>query len=351
MVPAMISDPSCPIPDDTAAPTVVVVDASAEALAAQPGDRVDRWLASSLGARGDGPPLSRNRLKSLILDGRVSADGATISDPSDAVKPGARYRIAVPPAAPAEPEAQDLPLTVVYEDAALIVIDKPAGMTVHPAPGAPRDTLVNALINHCGDSLSGIGGVRRPGIVHRIDKDTSGLLVVAKTDAAHHGLARLFAEHTIERAYRALCWGLPVPPAGRIAGAIGRHPRDRVRMAVLPDGAGKPAVTHYRTLRRFGEAAALLECRLETGRTHQIRVHLTHAGHPLVGDPVYGRGRSARLAGLPEPVRRTLHDFPRQALHAAVLGFAHPVNGDQLRFESALPADMAALLAALGDGS
>lgn len=349
MVPAMDSDPSCQAA--TVAATIVVVEASAEALADHPGDRVDRWLARCLGARPDTPPLSRNRLKTLILDGCVRADDATLSDPSDAVKPGARYRIAVPPAIPAEPEAQDLPLTVVYEDSALIVIDKPAGMTVHPAPGAPRDTLVNALIAHCGDSLSGIGGVRRPGIVHRIDKDTSGLLVVAKTDAAHHALARLFAEHTIERAYRALCWGLPVPPAGRIEGAIGRHPRDRVRMAVRPDGSGKPAVTHYRTLRRFGEAAALLECRLETGRTHQIRVHLTHAGHPLVGDPVYGRGRTARVAGIAEPVRQALHGFPRQALHAAVLGFAHPVSGEKLRFESPLPADLAAMLAALGDGS
>jgi len=326
---------------------VVIVEASAEALAARPGDRIDRWLAGCLGARDESPPLSRNRLKTLILDGQVSVDGATISDPSDSVKPGARYRIEVPPAAPAEPEGQDLPLTVIYEDDALIVVDKPAGMTVHPAPGAPDGTLVNALIAHCGDSLSGIGGVRRPGIVHRIDKDTSGLLVVAKTDAAHHGLARLFAEHTIERAYRAVCWGVPVPSAGRIEGAIGRHPRDRIRMAVRPEGFGKPAVTHYRTLRRFGEVAALLECRLETGRTHQIRVHLTHIGHPLVGDPVYGRGRTARLTGAPEPVRELLRGFHRQALHAAVLGFAHPISGERLRFESPLPAEISDLLAGL----
>lgn len=313
-------------------------------MAAHPGDRIDRWLAQCLDARGGQPPLSRNRLKSLILDGRIRADGATITDPSSPVKPGARYLIDLPPPVPAEPEAQDLPLTVVYEDASLIVIDKPAGMTVHPAPGAPKDTLVNALIAHCGDSLSGIGGVKRPGIVHRIDKDTSGLLVVAKTDTAHHALAALFASHTIERAYRAVCWGVPVPPAGRIEGAIGRHPRDRIRMAVRPEGSGKPAVTHYRTLARYGEAAALLECRLETGRTHQIRVHLTHIGHPLVGDPVYGRGRSGRLAGVPEPIRDRLRGFPRQALHAAVLGFAHPVSGEELRFESPLPADMVALL-------
>lgn len=333
------------MPADPAAP--LVIDASAEALAAHPGDRIDRWLARCLETREIHQPLSRNRLKSLILEGRLSADGVTIADPSATVKPGARYRLEVPPAAPAEPEAQDLPLTVVYEDAALIVIDKPAGMTVHPAPGAPRDTLVNALIAHCGDSLSGIGGVRRPGIVHRIDKDTSGLLVVAKTDAGHHALAGLFAAHAVDRAYRAVCWGLPVPPAGRIEGAIGRHPRDRLRMAVRPEGAGKHAVTHYRTLRRFGAAAALLECRLETGRTHQIRVHLTHVGHPLVGDPVYGRGRSGRLAGVPDALRNRLLGFPRQALHAAVLGFAHPVTGENLRFESPLPPDMEQLIADL----
>lgn len=337
MVPAMDSDPSCS----------VVVEASDEALATYPGDRIDRWLARCLEARGETPPLSRNRLKSLILDGRLSAGDATITDPSTPVKPGARYLLRIPPAAPAVPEAQDLPLTVVYEDAALIVIDKPAGMTVHPAPGAPKDTLVNALIAHCGDSLSGIGGVKRPGIVHRIDKDTSGLLVVAKTDAAHHALAARFAEHSIERAYRALCWGTPLPPAGRIEGAIGRHPRDRIRMAVRPDGTGKPAATHYRTVRRFGESAALLECRLETGRTHQIRVHLSHIGHPLVGDPVYGRGRSGRLSGLPDAVRDRLRGFPRQALHAAVLGFPHPVTGTELRFESPLPSDFEALLSDL----
>jgi len=345
MVPAMACEP----------PSSILIDASVDALAAHPGDRVDRWLAHHLAVRDDTPILSRNRLKSLILDGRVSADGVTITDPSIAVKPGLRYRIDVPAATPAEPEAQDLPLTVVYEDAALIVIDKPAGMTVHPAPGAPRDTLVNALIAHCGDSLSGIGGVRRPGIVHRIDKDTSGLLVVAKTDAAHHALAAGFAAHTIDRAYRALCWGVPVPPAGRIEGAVGRHPQDRVRMAVRPDGSGKAAVTHYRTLRRFGEVAALLECRLETGRTHQIRVHMTHVGHPLIGDPVYGRGRSGRLGGLPEPLRDRLRAFPRQALHAAILGFTHPVSGEALRFESPLPADLSGLLGALdhafGDAS
>ncbi|EDP64730.1 Pseudouridylate synthase, 23S RNA-specific [alpha proteobacterium BAL199] len=342
MVPAMIPESSRS--SQHIAHDSVSIVASAEALAAHPSDRIDRWLARCLEDRETDPPLSRNRLKTLILDGRLFVNGATITDPSSPVKPGATYRIDVPEATPAIPEAQDLPLTVVYEDAALIVIDKPAGMTVHPAPGAPKDTLVNALIAHCGDSLSGIGGVKRPGIVHRIDKDTSGLLVVAKTDAAHHALAARFADHSIDRAYRALCWGRPIPPAGRIEGAIGRHPRDRIRMAVRPEGSGKAAVTHFRTVRAFNEAATLLECRLETGRTHQIRVHLTHIGHPLVGDPVYGRGRSAKLGGLPEETRDRLHGFSRQALHAAVLGFNHPITGEPLRFESPLPEDLAALI-------
>lgn len=313
-------------------------------MAAHPGDRIDRWLARRVEDLDNDPPLSRNRLKTLILDGRVFVDGATITDPSSPVKPGASYRIDIPEATPAIPEAQDMPLAVVYEDAALIVIDKPAGMTVHPAPGAPKDTLVNALIAHCGDSLSGIGGVKRPGIVHRIDKDTSGLLVVAKTDAAHHALAAGFADHSIDRAYRALCWGRPIPSARRIEGAIGRHPQDRIRMAVRPDGSGKAAVTHYRTIRSFGEVVTLLECRLETGRTHQIRVHLTHIGHPLVGDPVYGRGRNGKVGGLPDALRAHLLGFPRQALHAAVLGFDHPITGERLRFESPLPPDFTALL-------
>lgn len=295
-------------------------------------------------AQEDAPKLSRNRLKSLILDGQVSANDATITDPSAPVKPGTVYQIIVPPPQPAVPEAQDLPLAVVHEDAHLIVIDKPAGMTVHPAPGSPRDTLVNALIAHCGDTLSGIGGVRRPGIVHRIDKETSGLLVVAKTDTAHHGLAEQFAKHDVDRAYRALCHGAPVPPAGRIEGAIGRHPRDRIRMAVRPPGQGKAAVTHYQTRERFGLAAALLECRLQTGRTHQIRVHLAHIGHPLVGDPVYGGHRRARGHGIATQTREALDSLPRQALHAAILGFVHPVTGETVRFESPLPDDLAQLL-------
>ncbi|NQW10617.1 MAG: RluA family pseudouridine synthase [Alphaproteobacteria bacterium] len=333
-----------------APPQSIHLDASEATLAAIPTDRVDRWLAQCLEVQEDVPKLSRNRLKSLILDGQVSADDATITDPSASVKPGAVYRIVVPPPEPAAPEAQDLPLAVVYEDADLIVIDKPAGMTVHPAPGSPRDTLVNALIAHCGDTLSGIGGVRRPGIVHRIDKETSGLLVVAKTDTAHHGLAEQFARHDVDRVYLALCHGAPVPTAGRIEGAIGRHPRDRVRMAVRPAGRGKAAITHYKTRERFGTAAALLECRLETGRTHQIRVHLAHIGHPLVGDPVYGGGRRARADGITPEAREAIDSFARQALHATVLGFVHPTTGETVRFESPPPADLAQLLTALHRG-
>lgn len=292
------------------------------------------------------PILSRSRLKSLIQQGNVSVSGATVADPSASVKPGAVYRIVLPPPEPAEPEGQDLPLTVVYEDAELIVIDKPAGMTVHPAPGAPRDTLVNALIAHCGETLSGIGGVRRPGIVHRIDKDTSGLLVVAKTDRAHAGLAACFAAHDIDRAYTAVCFGHPVPPAGTVDAPIARHHKDRKRMAVVAEGRGRHAVTHYRTLDRM-TGAALLECRLETGRTHQIRVHMSHIGHPLIGDPVYGRGHGARLSKVALSARDTVRHFSRQALHAALLGFAHPVTGEAMCFESPLPDDIRSLLEAL----
>ncbi|MDF1794746.1 MAG: RluA family pseudouridine synthase [Thalassobaculaceae bacterium] len=344
----MIDDP-VPFEPDTEVPDAdfLVVDASAAALAALSVDRIDRWLAGAIDLLDDAPLLSRSRLKSLIQQGNVSDGSATITDPSAAVKPGAVYRITLPPPEAAAPEGQDLPLTVVFEDSELIVVDKPAGMTVHPAPGAPRDTLVNALIAHCGDSLSGIGGVRRPGIVHRIDKDTSGLLVVAKTDRAHAALAARFAAHDIDRAYRAVCFGHPVPPAGRIDAAIARHFKDRKRMAVVGEARGRHAITHYRTLER-PDGAALLECRLETGRTHQIRVHLSHIGNPLIGDPVYGRGHGARVSRIPLAARDVVRDFPRQALHAAVLGFDHPVTGEPLSFESPLPDDLVTLLRALG---
>lgn len=347
MVPDMTDDPVLYEPDvPTPEAETVLVEASAGTLASLPVDRIDRWLAAAVDRLEDPPSLSRSRLKSLILNGNVSAGSATINDPSTPVKPGVIYRITVPPPEAAEPEGQDLPLNVVFEDRELIVIDKPAGMTVHPAPGSPRDTLVNALIAHCGDSLSGIGGVRRPGIVHRIDKDTSGLLVVAKTDRAHTALAARFAAHDIDRAYRAVCFGNPVPPAGRIEAAIGRHPKDRKRMAVVDEARGRYAVTHYRTIER-PKGAALLECRLETGRTHQIRVHLSHIGHPLIGDPVYGRGHGARVSRIPQASREAVRGFPRQALHAAVLGFEHPVSGEALSFESPLPEDLVALLRAL----
>ncbi|MCW5729907.1 MAG: RluA family pseudouridine synthase [Alphaproteobacteria bacterium] len=308
---------------------------------ADQGERLDRFLARAIG-----PEVSRARLKSLIEQGLVASGGQTITEPSHRVKPGQSYHLELPEAREAEPRPQAMPLAVVYEDDQLIVIDKPAGMVVHPAPGNPDGTLVNALIAHCGDSLSGIGGVRRPGIVHRIDKDTSGLLVAAKTDLAHQALSRLFAAHDIERSYLALVWGRPRAAEGRIEGNIGRDPRNRKRMTVRREG-GKPAVTRYRILQSFGEVASLLECRLETGRTHQIRVHLSQAGHPLVGDPTYGRARAGRLARLPDAVREALGGFRRQALHAARLGFRHPVSDRMLRLESPLPADMARLISAL----
>jgi 23S rRNA pseudouridine1911/1915/1917 synthase len=318
---------------------------SVTAGAGDSGRRLDQVLAAAL------PELSRSRLKALILEGRVTAagagGGAVIDEPSRRVKPGERFEVAVPPALPAEPRAQPMPLEILFEDAHLIVVVKPAGLTVHPAPGNPDRTLVNALIAHCGASLSGIGGVARPGIVHRLDKDTSGVMVAAKTDLAHAALARQFARHTIERLYLALVWGVPRPAAGRIEGAIGRSWRDRKKMAVVGRG-GKAAATRYRVLRRFGPAAkpiaSLVECRLETGRTHQIRVHLAHAGHPLLCDPMYGRARHRSAAELPPEVRRVIEAVRRQALHAAVLGFDHPADGRKLRFEAPVPADFASLL-------
>ena len=319
---------------DTAPRVFIPVPASSD----EAGDRLDKWLAARL------PELSRSRIKALIEAGQVGLDGATIADPSYRVKPGQTARVEVPPDAPATPEPQDIALVVVYEDADLIVIDKPPGMVVHPAPGSPDSTLVNALLAHCGESLAGIGGVRRPGIVHRIDKDTSGLLVVAKTDAAHRGLAAQFADHSLERAYRALVWGLPNPAEGRIEGAIGRNPRDRKTMAVVSHG-GKPALTRYRVVKSFlAGAVSLVECRLATGRTHQIRVHMTSVNNPLVGDMTYGRVRPSRMSRLPEVQRQALQAFPRQALHAYLLGFRHPTQGGWLRFESAIPSDISSLI-------
>jgi 23S rRNA pseudouridine1911/1915/1917 synthase len=298
----------------------------------QAGERLDRALAAAR------PELSRSRIKALIEQGHLLLGGATIKDPALRVKPGQVFALEIPPAAEAAPQGQAIALSIVYEDDDLIVIDKPAGMVVHPAPGNPDNTLVNALIAHCGESLSGIGGERRPGIVHRIDKDTSGLIVAAKNDAAHKALSAAFAAHDIERAYLCLVWGVPSPAAGTVEGNIGRHPVDRKRMAVVSRG-GKHAVTHYRVLKRFGLGAALVECRLETGRTHQIRVHMTKLGHPLIGDATYGKPTPARRARLAPEARKAAEAFPRQALHAALLGFDHPRTGRHLRWQSESPAD------------
>ena len=298
--------------------------------------RLDRLLADHV------PALSRSRLKNLIETGRVSIGGATITEPGYRVKPGQVVTLVVPPPVDETPQAQAIPLQVAYEDEHLIVVDKPAGLVVHPAPGNPDRTLVNALLAHCGASLSGIGGVRRPGIVHRLDKDTSGLMVAAKHDTAHRGLSEQFATRRLSRTYRAVVWGVPRPAQGRIEGAIGRDPRNRKRMAVRMSG-GKTAITHYRVLKPLDPLWSLVECRLETGRTHQIRVHMAHRGHPLVGDALYG---GAKRRGIDERGHKTLALCPRQALHAAALSFVHPVSGAALAFESPLPADFHALITA-----
>ena len=313
----------------------------ADAATDDAGERIDRFLTRAW------PDLSRARIAALLRSGDVVLAAGDVRDigPAIKVRDGDRFEGRPPPPAPAAPEPEPIPLDVVYEDDDLIVVDKPAGMTVHPAPGQPTGTLVNALLAHCGGSLSGVGGVARPGIVHRIDKETSGLLVVAKHDRAHQGLAGQFEAHSVTREYRAFVWGSPSANTGRIEGAIGRDPRNRKRMAVTT--SGKPAVTHYRVAARFGPGAAELACRLETGRTHQIRVHLTEAGWPLIGDPVYGRATAARKSRLADAALAAATGFPRQALHAGVLGFEHPITGEQVRFERPPPADMTSLKAAL----
>jgi len=321
--------------DDLAAPGAQVLEVRLGVGAG----RLDRALADAA------PTLSRARIQALLTEGAVSLGGVAITDAAAKPQDGL-YRIAIPPAIPATPQPESIPLTVLFEDADLIVVDKPAGMAAHPAPGSWTGTLVNALLAHCGPSLSGIGGVARPGIVHRLDKDTSGVLVAAKTDAAHRGLAELFARHDIERAYVAFVRAAPRGGSGIIRTLLGRSPRDRKKMAVLARG-GREAVTHYRMEQAYGPPqkplAARVLCRLETGRTHQIRVHLAHLGAPCLGDPLYGAGAPAAA------VRAAMEEagLARQALHAAVLGFVHPVSGERLRFESPLPEDLQRLQAAL----
>jgi 23S rRNA pseudouridine1911/1915/1917 synthase len=312
---------------------------------ADAGERLDRLLSRRV------DDISRARIQRLILNGSVQVDGRTIVEPSFRVKPAAEIRISLPQPSDPKPRGEAISLTIVYEDPHVIVIDKPAGLVVHPAPGHRSGTLVNALIAHCGDSLSGIGGVRRPGIVHRLDKDTSGLLVVAKTDEAHKGLSELFAAHgqngRLERTYQAVVWGKPSRREGVVSAPLGRAPANRQKMAVRP--SGRQAVTHYRIVKSFDLAGkpTLIECRLETGRTHQIRVHLSHLGHPLLGDPLYGKGFLSSARRLPEGPRAALENLGRQALHAGHLAFEHPVTGRFLTFESPPPSDLKALLDSL----
>lgn len=301
---------------------------------AQNGLRLDRALADLL------PDLSRERIKGLIGEGQVSCAQVSKINASMKVALGQTYTVTLPAPVPLDTVAQDIPLTVVHEDADLIVVDKPAGLVVHPAAGNLDGTLVNALLHHCEGQLSGIGGVARPGIVHRIDKDTSGLLVVAKSDKAHEGLARQFKDHSIDRLYAAIVYGVPVPASGTVDAWVGRSDADRKKMAVHREGRGKHAVTHYRMVERL-QGAAMVECRLETGRTHQVRVHMHHIGHPLIGDPVYGRERKGFKS-----ILETL-GFKRQALHAKSLGFIHPVTSERLLFQSVLPSDMQELLSQL----
>lgn len=309
------------------------------------GVRLDKALADAAGG------LSRTRIQALVADGRVTAvtAGQAVSDVSYKVRVGESYQIAPPPPVEDIPEPQAIVLDVVYEDDDLIVINKSAGMVVHPAPGNREATLVNALLAHCAGQLSGIGGVRRPGIVHRLDKDTSGLMIAAKSDIAHQGLAAQFAGRTIGRIYDAVVWGMPRPAKGQIEGAIGRNPQNRQKMAVVTRG-GKQALTNYTVTRALGSAHALVAAKLATGRTHQIRVHMCHIGHPLVGDPAYGRPDRRRKADLSDRARAAIAGFGRQALHARTLGFDHPVTGVRHDFTRDVPADMQALIAALEQG-
>lgn len=326
-------------------------------LGAEPPARLDKALAAVV---PEGVSLSRSRLGKLIEDGAVVrlSDGAVVSKLKTKGVEGQEWRVTIPVAVPLEAEAQNIPIEIVYEDDDLIVVNKPAGMVVHPAPGSEDGTLVNALLYHCADSLSGVGGAKRPGIVHRIDKDTSGLLVVAKTDAAHQGLAAQFADHSIDRIYVAFCITSPSAADPRLRGLSGvafetggvlrvatnieRHKTDRKRMAVAAN-SGRHAITRAKVVEDFAGRAARLECWLETGRTHQIRVHMSHIGHGLIGDPIYGTRRKVKLAGLDEVDARVISGFDRQALHAARLGFVHPITGENVSFESDLPNDLKVL--------
>lgn len=315
------------------------------------GERIDQWLAAQLQ-----PDLSRSRIQALMREGAVRLNGKPVTEPKRKLATGDRISITMPDAVPAEPQGEDIPLDILFEDDDLIVINKPAGLVVHPGAGNWTGTLVNALIHHCGASLSGIGGVRRPGIVHRLDKDTSGVLVVAKNDLAHRVLSEAFADHgrtgDLERAYDALVWGSPARVAGMVDAPLGRSGTDRTRQAVVPETRedARHAVTHFTVLERFGgkedatAMAALVECRLETGRTHQIRVHMAHIGHPLVGDQDYGRAFFTKANRLGDTLGPMVRAFPRQALHARLLAFSHPVTGASMRFEAPHPADLAELI-------
>mgnify|MGYP003336416118 FL=1 len=316
--------------------TVVVADAEA-------GTRIDRVLAARTA-------LSRTRLKALILDGAVTIGGRTIVDPGYRVNAGESIVVAVPEPEAAEPEGENIPLNVVFEDDQIVVIDKPSGLVVHPAAGHQTGTLVNALIAHCGDSLSGIGGVKRPGIVHRLDKDTTGLMVVAKTDLAHQELAAQFADHgrtgPLQRAYLAIVWGVPTVRKGTVNAPLDRHQHSRDKIAVRK--SGREAITHWQVLETFNgkngkPVASLIECRLETGRTHQIRVHMAHIGHPLLGDATYGTGFKTKVSHLTPEAQAALGGLGRQALHAYLLAVQHPTSGEVLEFRSELPADLARL--------
>ena len=309
--------------------------------------RLDKALANAF------PDVSRARFQALIAEGAVRVEGVPVREPRHKVKPGEALCVLLPEPAEPGPGPEAMKLSIAYEDKDLIVIDKPAGLVVHPGAGNETGTLVNALISHCGESLSGIGGVKRPGIVHRLDKDTSGLIVVAKNDRAHHGLSEQFAAHgrdgRLERSYLAIVWGVPERQSGSIAASIGRSTANRQKMAVSRSTSARQAITHYGLLETLGRppVASLIRCRLETGRTHQIRVHMAHAGHPLLGDQVYGSGFRSSTTKLSEASKAALKALNRQALHAATLGFDHPISGKPMRFESPAPADIGTLLEAL----